>query len=119
MSVIANLLDELSCARECKDTVTSKIEQAVPELVAELAIAEQNVITLEKQIKDKAKFVPVTQAHTLVGKLLQLVWTPGRVAWDSEALQNLAVEFGIPDEKLAECQVQGSGFWSIRKRGKK
>lgn len=119
MSTIANLLDQLADARECAFDWECKVQEAAAWEVARWDESKAEVERLEKEIKSKAKFVPVSQAHTLIGRLLQLVWTPGRAAWDGDALRELAGEFGIPENRLAECQTQGSGFWSIRKRGKK
>jgi hypothetical protein len=120
MGSIANLLDELAARRECLAGLEAEIAAAIPaHLLRQKTALETEVKNLEAGVKEKAKYIPETQAHTVIGRLLQLVWTPGRVSWDGLALEKLAGEFGIPESRLVQCRTQGDGFWSIRKAGKK
>jgi hypothetical protein len=116
---IVNLLDELTAARACLADVQGEIKALVPtDLAAKEALAAKTVADLEATIKDRAKFIPDTQAHSLIGQALQLVWSKGKVGWDDVRLAVLAGKYGVPQDELAGCKVQGDGWWSIRQRGK-
>lgn len=96
MSVICNLLDELAGLRQAAAAAEAEIERQVPDLIARKAEIERQAKALEDVIKDKAKYIPPSQAHTLRGGALQLVWVEGG-----------PVSYIRPDG------------WSIRKVGKK
>lgn len=78
------------------------------------AAAEQQAAA----IKAAAKHVPLSQAHTLVGRLHQLVWTYPKAVYDAERLEALVRQLGGTDGQLSECLQDKPGFWSLRKRGK-
>lgn len=116
MSTITTLLDDLAVERQRLEQVEQQILAAAPaSLVDERQRLEQQCKQLEATIKAKAKHIAPVSAHTLVGRLLQLVWTAGRL--DVGKLEQLARSLGASDEQVAACT--GSGFWSIRKTASK
>jgi hypothetical protein len=114
MSVITALLDKLFVERQALQAAQASIPVDIQAAINE---AEGRVKCLEAEVKSKAKFVPGSQAHTLVGSRLQLVWSV-RKAWDESDLQALATRYNIPPAELDACK-KGTGGWSIRARGQK
>lgn len=116
---ISNLLDILFDKRNELITVQDEIKSACPALVERQECLENAIADLEAEIKGKAKFIPVSQAHTLVGKALQLVWTTATVKneVDLVALDDLAKKHGF-DVPFHLVETR-SAFWSIKKRSRK
>lgn len=77
MSKITDQLDCLYTQRLALAALTAEIEAAIPEDLRqrrdELTAC---VKAAEEDIKRRAEFIPDSQAHTLVGSHLQLVWQP-------------------------------------------
>lgn len=118
MSVITNLLDTLSIKRGDLGAVKALLDLARPDLATQRDCLAAEIEQLEAKIKGKAKYVPETQAHTLVGRLLQLVWCPGRKDIDKNALADVLAKYGVSAEDSARLFVKKNGYWSIRNRGK-
>jgi len=138
MSVITVLLDTLADRRVALARVDADIEAKVPDLVAARSKLQAEAEVLEKDIKHRAKFVPETQAHTLLGHLLQLVWSKPKPKWNEAKIEGLvtsynalllcvrqhqedwAVEAGNAFRLLSveDLKDQPDGYWSIRDRGK-
>ncbi len=128
MSVITNLLDALSAAREelyCKE---QEIICQVPQhLLEEKSSLEAQVKSLETQVKAKAKYIPETQAHTLKGLILQLVWNQPKPKLDEEKVRDLLARYNVlvqvsqpgttcPEMTWDDLTVKPDGYWSIRNR---
>ena len=97
MSKIVALLNDLEGARAALETVNAEVQTHIPaHLVQAQSDLEKRVKCIEAEVKDKAKFIPPSQAHTLVGNSLQLVW----------------------NEETPVSYVR-KAFWSIKKRGGK
>lgn len=111
MGKIVELLEQVTVARgrlaRAKSFIPSEIAQAI-------AAAEEEVKAAEAAVKAAARFIPPQNQHTLVGASLQLVWTNGRITWDTPALEELAREF----PRILEAKAVGDGYWSIKTRGK-
>jgi hypothetical protein len=116
MSVIADLLDRLAAERKRLASVEQAIAIQAGPLEEQRQCLEAACKKIEEEIKGKAKFVPTSQAHTLLGRTLQLVWS-GRTTVDQDALQDLFDKYGVSDADRAAV-LSSSGSWSIRKRGK-
>ena len=113
---IAKLLDELASQRETLEGLRSDLEAQAPELAAAIKAQAATVEGLEKDIKAKAQYVPDSQAHTLVGRLLQLVWTAAKPVLDEGKVTALCAANGLSTDGLYTAKP---GFWSIRKRAAK
>jgi len=123
MSVITVLLDTLADRRQAIARLDADIEAKVPDLLAERSKLQAEAETLEKDIKHRSKFV--ADAHTLVGRLLQLVWVPRQPVWSEakiidllDAYNNLACPQGYDPVKVADLQEQPEGYYRITKVGK-
>jgi hypothetical protein len=116
MSVIANKLDDYSnCLRDIE--VIEALILDTPE-GRRLACLKLEAEELAKGIKDSAKHVPLSQAHTLIGRLHQLVWYYPKAVYSIDRLVALAQRLGASDADLSESLDDKPGYWSLRKRGK-
>jgi len=125
MSVITTALDKLAERRRQVEEVTVEIERREPELVALRTLYELQVETIEHEIKAKAVYIPESKAHTLIGRLLQLVWckpkpklSDAKVIDLLDAYNNLACPQGYDPVKLEDLQERVDGYWRISKVGK-
>lgn len=117
MSVITSKLDQLHEIRNEIGRLEAEIRQATPDLHSTLDILECRANELEKSIKQSAKYVPPSQAHTLRGAFLKLVWRV-RKTWkvDQANLADLVEKYQISQEDLEKVITsQDSSNWAITK----
>jgi len=114
MSKIVETLDQLSVVRGQLAQVEAQIAKS--KLGLEASKLEAQVKDLEAKAKSQAKYIPVDQRHTLVGRDLQLVFSHRENFDKSEALKIFA-EFKVPGSRAAKC-YSGSDVWSIKSVGK-
>ena len=136
---ITALLDNLYELRQAAKAVQAKIEAAAPELVAERSRLETEVKQAEKAIDEKSKYISKSQAHTMIGQWLQLVWSQPKPKLDDSKVEHLVARYNavlasvrqVNPELAAELQAEfgcasldsvktePDGYWSKRERGKK
>jgi hypothetical protein len=119
MTVITALLNTLAIRRSTMECLKAQVRAAAGSLADDLDKAEAEVKALEADVKDKAKFVPDSQAHTLKGDSLQLVWTKGKKALDEDLTVKALQAAGWTQDAIDGLYTTGTGFWSIRKKGVK
>jgi hypothetical protein len=112
VNVISTLLDRVAEARAKVAEVQAEIEAVAGDLLKLKARFETEVKDLEAQAKNQARFIPISQRHTLHGSTLQLVWTVRRDFEESD-LQALASKYGITPAELDACKTD-KGYWSVR-----
>lgn len=78
MSAIAKLLDNVFEVNTTLAAVNAEVEASIPQALRDRqACLTTELADLKAEVKDKAKFIPDSQAHTLRGKLhteTKLVW---------------------------------------------
>jgi len=122
MATIVKMLDNYGEMMALAQCLEDQIKTTVPALWNDREAALKTADALKGEIKDKAKFIAPANAHTLIGKLFQLVWKPGRAALDEEKvlgmlnrLKALTNEANTLDSVMSE----NPGWWEVRKVGKK
>ena len=100
--------------------VSQFVDEDVEDLVGGSVEADANLIPLVGVPPHVTPVVPQDgNKHTLLGRVFQLVWRPGRQVWDDAGLRQVAEKYGVPWDELQACgKVQKAGTWAIRKRGK-
>lgn len=114
--MITDILNQIYALKQEIVRVDFQIEQIAGGLVEQKSCLEDAINNLTKRAKDKARFIPRAQRHTLRGDNLQLVYSE-RTKWDDAALEDLARCYNIPADKIDACKVV-TGTWSIRAVGK-
>jgi hypothetical protein len=121
MSTIAVILDKYAEKMNELESIQRKIKSAVPELIDAEAQLTKEVDAIKAEVKDKAKFIPASQAHTLVGKFFQLVWKPTSDKWDGEKIEAWVQTACLTPEQTAglmACKSKGQATWAVCKKGK-
>lgn len=115
---IASMLDELAALRTQAAALEAALRAASPEIATNLDQTKELAGSLEADIKTSAKYVPESQAHTLIGSSLQLVWVAEKTEMvpDMAALATLAKEHGF-EIPMVEKSVRAK-YWAIKARKK-
>jgi len=122
MPTITKMLDSYADIMTTAICLEDQIKLAAPDLWVQREAALKSADALKGEIKDKAKFIPQSQAHTLIGKLFQMVWKPGRDALDEEKITSMLDRLNAltgETNALDSLKTAQAGWWEVRKVGKK
>lgn len=123
MSVIVDLLDRAASKRAAAAEVAADIRRVAGDLLSQQEALEGEAAALVKEAKEKARFIPPTQAHTLVGRFLQLVWNPAKIETDldPDKVKEVFRKYGVPESEWDGCFTSVEvrcAYWGERKVGK-
>lgn len=102
--------------REVIDQViTPEIKARLAEIDEEFFGDEQSIAEEIDRLEGQVKAEVAKLGETVKGKMVQAVWTKGRVSWDTKALDGFAAAY--PD--LLKFRKEGEPSVSLRVVGKK
>jgi hypothetical protein len=138
MSAITDILDRYGEKKAALAAVEVAIESAASALVAQRKELEAAIKELDKEAKSKAKYIPESQAHTLLGRLFQMVWSNPEPKLDESKVSAMVEQYNgllklvrqLPGQdgqdlgnefrlvSLEDMKTAPGGYWAIHKRGK-
>lgn len=118
MSVIVGLLNGYGTIALKLAAVEAKIKAVAGDLLIEKSSLEKQLEASKAEIKDKAKFIPDSQAHTLKGESYQLVWRSSN-GFDASKVEALLEKYNkLSGESITLTSLKAEGGWALKENGK-
>jgi hypothetical protein len=137
-NIIIGILDRYAEKVAAAERVQAEIDRLAGDLLTQRKALEAEAESLAKQAKEKAKYVPASQAHTLVGRLFQLVFNRPAARLDEAKVLALVDKYNsllqavrqLPGPEALELgnlynltnqaalKVEPDPYWTLRKVGK-